>query len=104
MPPEDDHRYSRKPSSVPSMLSSTKPHVPPSTMPMKTVEEDGSIRPNLSTRALTVSEKEAAVSSDAAVPRSLLRTFILVLQSATDVSCTVSAMVHSPVRVMVVKR
>ena len=39
-------------------MSRTKPKVPPSVMPTKTVEVEGSIRPNLSRSALTVREKE----------------------------------------------
>ena len=41
------------------------------------VEEDGSISPNLSRAPLMKKEKEAVARKEAAVPRSLLRAFIL---------------------------
>ena len=46
-----------------------KPHVPPKVMPIRTVDVDGSIHPNLSSEPLTESENVSALRSDATVPR-----------------------------------
>lgn len=69
IPAVGDHRYSRNPSSEPKIESRMKPHVPPKVMPIRTVDVDGSIHPNLSSEPLTESEKVSALRSDATVPR-----------------------------------
>ena len=69
IPAVGDHRYSRKPSSEPKIESRMKPHVPPNVMPIRTVDVDGSIHPNLSREPLTERENVSALRSDATVPR-----------------------------------
>ena len=94
-----DQRYSRKPSSPPIMLSIRKPKVPPSVMPMNTVEVDWSIKPTLSSIALTVSEKAKDCRHEATVPRLMVRALIFSTRSGSARSCTVPPPSSSPASV-----
>ena len=59
-------------------------------MPTKTVDVDGSMSPILSRQPLIMSEKVDAESSDAAMPRALLRAIMRAECDGSEGSCTVA--------------